>query len=130
MNTRLEAITNLTGSINLISKTISHLNEKRVTLEEKMIIRYFHEMSEKLALILSLFHRGEYQKELRVGDEILESINNLCLQNNPVVEELKKAIEYNWNYLEQYFEHGFYGRLVDEHKFLIKISSIIETIQP
>lgn len=129
MENKLIAIKKLTESIELISETLFLLKEKRITLEEKMIRFHLHELAENLAIALSLIHKEGYVEKLEIEASTIKNLNELAVAIDEVVTELKKAIEYNWNYLEQYFEHEFYGRLVNEHKFLVKINSIIESIQ-
>jgi hypothetical protein len=128
-----------------IDEVVGRLSEKRVTLEEKMIRSYFHQIAANLLGVCALLHRSlalattprgvESVEGADIGQEVNISrqvniadsatISAACqpfndfldrLESN--VDELLKALRYNLNYVEQYFEFNYYGKLTNEDKFL------------
>lgn len=129
-----------------IHEVVERFSEKRVTLEEKMIRSYFHEMAAVLFIINATVHRQMSQIYTRVGNqnqrkepadlpqgaartkETEESLNELAaaleelrgLQEKISVQlaDLLKVLAYNLNFMEQYFEYGFYTRINNDDNCL------------
>lgn len=100
------------------------LKDKRITLEEKMITRYLHYWSASLLKLLAVVH-----EDLAVGKGSLnkEEATSFISLNQSMLEalfELHKAIDYDLNYLEQYFEHGFFLRLEQELRFPERLTEL------
>jgi len=138
-----------------IDEVVGRLSEKRVTLEEKMIRSYFHQVSANLLELQALYNRalaaattpkgenpttgstdtGAYPKaplstsqSVQSGfkstintDQIKDTCENfdqLLMRIEPSIDELLKVLRHNLNYVEQYFEFNYYGKLTNEETFL------------
>jgi len=97
---------------------------KRTTLEEKMILRYLHTLIADYSLLLNGLHKAFASGEALPADAVLEDLRSLNLNVHRTAEELLKALRYNFNYVEQYFEFDFYARLSQEYKFLEELEQI------
>lgn len=120
----MEAIEAATGAILTISKTLLSLKDKRVTLEEKMIRTYLHGLAEGLASTLASLHKHYKDKNYDIEPGLINEFKQLALEIKTVSDSLAKIVDYNWNFLEQYFEHDFYSRLVNEHKFADRLETV------
>ncbi|MBK9144787.1 MAG: hypothetical protein IPM23_20020 [Candidatus Melainabacteria bacterium] len=116
----LETVKSLSAAADLIDETILSLLEKRATLEEKMIRRYLLRLAVRICTVRqSLYGKladpNQNLSPERTG-EPLNELTGLASEVNEVIGSLLKMIRYDWNFLEQYFEHEFYGRLINEHR--------------
>ena len=105
-----------------IGEALALLESKRATLEEKMIRRYFQAMSDRYGILL-----GRLQTIMDEGAapaELLGQLRKLSLEALAAVGELVKMINYNPNFLEQYYEHDFYRHLSDDCRFLERMEEI------
>ena len=125
----LETIKGITGSIELISEALLLMKDQRVTLEEKMIRNHLHELAENLANSLASIHCYFKTKNYDIEEKLIEDLNRLVQDIQSVVGELLKIIKYNWNFLEQYFEHEYFARLKNEHKFIERLNKITSSIE-
>ncbi|HEY9785891.1 MAG TPA: hypothetical protein V6D17_10850 [Candidatus Obscuribacterales bacterium] len=112
----------------LLVLALAKLAEKRVTLEEKMIAAYFHKWIRAAAHIIASIHEV-YGLEKKQEDQfILKEGQALISEMLDVLKEFHKTIDYSWNFLEQYYEHGFYARLQEELKFLERLDALKERV--
>lgn len=125
-------LSNLHAVAAQIERALAGLEGKRVTLEEKMIKAYLNELLIAIADYTSGTHRiiknGAFDIEIDAFDQLALLIADM----QPVFDELNKTIDYDWNFLEQYYEHEFYGRLSNEHRFkerLAELSVCVKQIQ-
>lgn len=125
----IEAIEAATGAILTISKTLLSLKDKRVTLEEKMIRKYLHGLAEGLATTLASLHRHFKDKSYDIEPGLIDEFKQLASEIKTVSDSLAKIVDYNWNFLEQYFEHDFYSRLVNEHKFADRLETVSKSLR-
>jgi hypothetical protein len=99
------------------------LADKRVTLEEKMIRSYLHNLSIESARLIATIHT--FTKDGAKGEsQIIDDISASASQIHAVLDQLLKVVRYNLNYLEQYFEHEFYIKLEQEHRFIERLSEL------
>jgi len=103
---------------------------KRTTLEEKMISSYFHKMIAGYAAILNRLHLLLCdRKEPLFNETGLESLRTLNLRVREVVGYLIKALRFNFNFVEQYYEYDFYTRLSQNERFLEDQDFILKQIE-
>lgn len=116
----LRAAGALSECLTSLTSAVSKLAEKRATLEEKMIKRYFHNLACEIADASSIVHRILSEEKESWSAENHESAMQLTTDILGRLQEFHKAIDYDWNYLEQYFEHGFYLELTENSQLLEK----------
>lgn len=126
-NARSELLLSLAKLLSLaalMETSLAGLEGKRVTLEEKMIKNYINALVIAIADYVSQAHsiinRGTFDIEKTTLDDLV----SLHADMQPVFEDLQNKIEYDWNFLEQYYEHAFYGRLSNEHRFKERIQAL------
>lgn len=110
-------LANLLSVASVIENCFAALEGKRITLEEKMIKAYCNEL---ICSIVDYVARS--QKIIKGGSFDIEKnfqndLEQLVAEMQPVFKELLKTIAYDWNFLEQYYEHDFFGKLSNEHRF-------------
>jgi hypothetical protein len=102
--------------INELSECLSTLARKRATLEEKIITRELHKLVASYGRLLAIVHH-----RLSTGDnpqeEMLEKVRTFNYEVRQQVERLLKALRYNLNYVEQYFEYDFSSNLSQNWRF-------------
>ncbi|HNB22111.1 MAG TPA: hypothetical protein PKZ32_06835 [Candidatus Melainabacteria bacterium] len=121
----LRAAGALSECLTSLTSAVSKLAEKRATLEEKMIKRYFHNLACEIADASSIVHRILSEEKESWSAENHESTMQLTTDILSRLQEFHKAIDYDWNYLEQYFEHGFYLELTENSQLLEKTCQIV-----
>ena len=102
----------------------TRLSEKRATLEEKMISSQLQQISAlclKIAGHAPLARHAESAGSACAG---LAELPTLCRQIKDQLQELLKIINYDLNFLEQYFEYDFNARLQYEHRFVERLTEI------
>lgn len=105
-------------------------SSKRTTLEEKMISSYFHKMVAGYAAILNKLHLQLCdRKEPLFNERGLESLRTLNLRVREAVGYLIKALRFNFNFVEQYYEYDFYTRLSQKELFLEDQEFILKQIE-
>jgi hypothetical protein len=125
------------GEAKFTAQVIAELDEalilfasKRTTLEEKMISSYFHKMAAGYAAILHKLHLQLCdRKEPLFNEAGLESLRTLNLRVREVVGYLVKALRFNFNFVEQYYEYDFYTRLSQNERFLEDQEVILKQIE-
>ena len=107
-----------------IDDALSILATKRTTLEEKIISQEMHALAAKLCLILNSIHSrlGENKSP---REDLLEKLRTLNFQVHETVEALLKALRYNLNFVEQYFEYNFAARLTNEWKYTAEAEALL-----
>ncbi len=121
----LRAASALSECLSSLTSATAKLAEKRATLEEKMIARYFHELAQEVSTASSIVHTIlSERKESWTGEDIDAAIE-LAASIKEKLQEFHKAIDYDWNYLEQYFEHGFYLELTESSHLLEKTRAFV-----
>lgn len=100
--------------------------QKRTTLEEKMIAKYFHELVERFAKLTGHIHRQLIllDDHKLPGQEARTALFELNTSVKCTVDELLKITRYNFNFLEQYFEHDYFESLVQKHQFMEALDSL------
>lgn len=133
-----------------IDEVVGRLSEKRVTLEEKMIRSYFHQVAANLLAACALLNRalaaattpgGDHNQvsaaDIIPGEKIatIEEIKQACGQVDlflcrlePNIDQLLKALRYDLNYVEQYFEFNYYAKLTNEDNFLQLSASLVSLL--
>ena len=137
-----------------IDEVVGRLSEKRVTLEEKMIRSYFHQVEANLLELSAWLNRAlalattpksgtSSENEQASADASVDSyktvtivtteeikaasvdLDQFLLRLEPEVDELLKALRYDLNFVEQYFEFNYYGKLTNEGSFLADSASLL-----
>lgn len=106
----------LASACRTIGEVIAALAEKRVTLEEKMMRAYLHEVVVESGRCMGILHTLTMDG-VTLDEHVLTTVQNLGTELSTALNELQKAIQHNLNYLEQYFEFDFNARLHNEYKF-------------
>lgn len=125
----LRAAGALSECLSSLTTAVAKLSEKRATLEEKMIKRYFHELAAEISTASSIIHAIlSAEKELWTSennDQTTQLTGDILSR----LQEFHKAIDYDWNYLEQYFEHGFYLELTENSHLLEKTREYVSKLK-
>ena len=109
-----------------IAESLALLAAKRTTLEEKIIKRELHNIARQYARLLVKLHDAlANDKEPPI--ELLEQLRTLNFRIHAVVGDLLRALKYNLNYVEQYFEFDFAARLSQEHQFAEDLNALVES---
>lgn len=106
-----------------VSDTVILLTDKRVTLEEKMIRRYLHEVCTIAAECIRSIHQLT-RDGATCADEILGELCAITEQTHGLLDELLKVAHYDLNFLEQYFEKEFYDNLISESRLIERFREI------
>jgi len=104
------------------------LSEKRVTLEEKMITLQLHRIS---ALCIRIARDAPLRlTQASAEGEVagLDQLRSLCQEMKDQLQELLKIINYDLNFLEQYFEFDFNARLQYEHRFVERLTEMAKSL--
>jgi len=128
-----------------INEVISRLTEKRVTLEEKMIRIYFHKLAANLVRCGASFHellaeaygdnttRNEQKTKMIVERAAgllsrAAALEELLAASESIIDDLIKILRYDLNFLEQYYEYGFYNKLTNESDLFGRSEQLLESI--
>lgn len=103
------------------------LTSKRVTLEEKMIRKELHDLIIQLGPIVSSIHANLATHAVPRA-EILEQLRTLNFSMRTEITRFLKALRYNFNYVEQYFEFDFCAKLREECRFSEEAASIMRKL--
>lgn len=120
----LTSLQKLLGATSIIEGALVALEGKRVTLEEKMIKAYLHQIIVCASELVRDIHQRLADDTFDIAVAPLTVLSDLAQEMESVFKELAKMIDYNLNYLEQYYEHEFYARLVNEHKFVDRLKDL------
>jgi hypothetical protein len=119
----MESASQVGNVISKVGEIVIILNDKRVTLEEKMIRMYLHDVAVTGAMIAGSLHAltrgGAYPDK-----QDLTNLESVLLELIGSLDELLKMARYDLNFLEQYFEHGYYQKLRYELCFVERLQSI------
>ena len=121
----LQQSENCSKNIMLICQSLLLLSQKRSTLEEKAIAAYFHEIVRESARLIDLLH-SEISNSKSIGETTVELLDRLRTVNEnlrSLIEELLKILNYDFNFLEQYFEYDYCNHLL-ERKELDELQQI------
>lgn len=118
----------LAAIISKIGTTTILLSEKRVTLEEKMLRRYLHELAIIAAQLIADLHAST-ASGAKSETFLFSEIAVVSGEVNTALDELLKVVSYNLNFLEQYFEHDFYDKLVNEYKFVDRFNALAKSLK-
>ena len=125
----LESIKQIDRSVEVITETLLLLKDKRVTLEEKMIRDYLHQLAEKLANTTASIHRFFRLKNYDIEEDLVIKIAELAKEIEGETRRLLKIVNYDLNFLEQYFEHDYFAQLNNELRFLERLESLTEKLK-
>ncbi len=118
------ALAKVLGCASLMERALAGLEGKRVTLEEKMIRTYLIGSISAICEYVSSVHSKFDNTTCDIDVDVLTRLDSLTQEMEPVFQELVRTIEYDWNYLEQYYEHDFYARLSNEYKFKERLQEL------
>jgi len=110
----------------LTDESLLILNQKRRTLEEKAISKYFHRLSRANANIIAQLHSRIYEHD-SIDENTVEQLHRLRTVNENVrscVAELLKILKYDFNYLEQYYEYDYCARLLNNEEMVASLERI------
>jgi len=113
----------LASAAKTICNCLAALSSKRLTLEEKLIGKYLHSVIAECGKALTAIH-WRLAKEQDLPQPALEELRKETELLNGDARELEKIIDYDLNFLEQYFEHDFYTRLANERRYLEKLRDL------
>lgn len=125
----LRAARALSECLSSLTTAACKLAEKRATLEEKMMARYFHELAQEISTASSIVHAILSERKETWTDENNAAAMELTASIMERLQEFHKAIDYDWNYLEQYFEHGFYLELTESSHLLEKTRAFVDKLK-
>ena len=111
-----------------IDDALSVLAAKRTTLEEKIISQELHNLCAHYCTLLASVHlqlAGGQEPAL----EALEGWRTLNFHVHETIAFLLKALRYNLNFVEQYFEFNFCARLTNEWKFAQEAQRLSELVK-
>lgn len=116
------------GIVASIDDVLLLLCSKRVTLEEKMIAAYFHDLTVKFASLLERLHHklseSINEDSGLPAQEVRTQLFDVNTRIKDTVDELLKIARYNFNFLEQYFEYDYLESLTQKHKFKEALESL------
>lgn len=107
-----------------IENCFAALEGKRITLEEKMIKTYCNDLLVEIVDYVARSQRIIKSGAFDIDQSAKKELEQLSTDMQPVFKELLKTIAYDWNFLEQYYEHDFYGRLANEYQFTERLRSM------
>lgn len=128
-----------------INEIVSRMTEKRVTLEEKMIRTYFHQLAANLVSCAAAIHQSlanaygdgttrheqKTQAIVALASELLNlsnALEELLAASEVIVDDLLKILRYDLNFLEQYYEYGLYTKLTNECDFVSQSQELLQRI--
>lgn len=125
----LPELSNLSKINEQIGEALTSLSEKRVTLEEKMIRMYLHQLAAQSGDVIREAHLLLTSQSEAMTDSMLDELRSLTSEVLAVVAELLKMIRYDLNFLEQYYEYDFYSRLQNDCHFVERMAQIASRLQ-
>lgn len=97
----------------LLDECLLLLSSKRRTLEEKIIIKYFQELACSIAGIIKGLHMCMLRTPIiEPSQHDLERLQTVNEKLSRILSDLLKILNYDFNFLEQYFEHDFSSSLL------------------
>lgn len=111
-----------------VSDALTLLASKRTTLEEKMIRQELHSLLSNYGEILNILHAR--LSEMDCPDAAyIEDLRTMNFRVREEMAKLLKALRYNFNYVEQYFEFDFCAHLQQECRFTEEAKRIVQSIK-
>jgi hypothetical protein len=99
-----------------IAEALQLLLQKRITLEEKMIRAHYLQLAQTQSEILKrLFFCILNQDKTIVESKIIAELTEVNEKILAGLDDLLKAARYDFNFLEQYFEHDFCEELAESN---------------
>lgn len=123
LESAMRAANGLTNLSSTIVEIVLELANKRVTLEEKMIKVYLHELAVVASHLVAVLHSITRDGAKSESDVIAE-VAQITQEAQASVDELLKIIRYDLNFLEQYFEKDFYDKMALEHKYVERLQNL------
>ncbi|MBX3075508.1 hypothetical protein KF707_07660 [Candidatus Obscuribacterales bacterium] len=117
-------LANLLSVASDIQNCFAALEGKRITLEEKMIKTYSNDLIVNIVDYVARSQMIIKSNAFDIEQSVQKELEQLVADMQPVFKELLKTIAYDWNFLEQYYEHDFFGRLANEHRFNERLGSM------
>lgn len=111
-----------------VTDCLALLASKRVTLEEKMIRQELHALVSAYGEIISLLH-DRLPKSEEPDWFLLERVRWLNFAVHQEIAQFLKALRYNFNFVEQYFEFDFCARLREECGFSQQAADIVQALR-
>jgi hypothetical protein len=111
-----------------ITHCLALLASKRVTLEEKMISQELHALVSNYGEILALVH-AQLATGAKPDWPTLERLRTMNFHVKEEIGVFLKALRYNFNYVEQYFEFNFCARLREECGFSTESAEILTKLK-
>jgi hypothetical protein len=142
----LACVKELLAVVDLIGDAISNIANKRITLEEKMIRNALHDLAAETSTSVAAIHKvlkptgSKSHEPVTVTVSLptspdsglpraaLDELFALTSEMHACFKELVKIINYDLNFLEQYYEHGFYGRLINENRFQTRLQEVMKQL--
>lgn len=111
-----------------VSDCLTLLASKRTTLEEKIIRKELHALlacyGEVLAILHSRLANGDTPEAAQI-----ERLRTLNFNVREETTKFLKALRYNFNYVEQYFEFDYCAHLTEECRFSEEAAEIVKAIK-
>jgi hypothetical protein len=104
--------------IDKVSESLLLLAGKRATLEEKIIARQLKSIASALASLLKEIFIALADAKAVAFEDALGALRETNLKLDEALSEFLKIARYDPNFLEQYFEHDFCRRLLEDDRFL------------
>lgn len=115
--------------ITAISRSVFVLKQKRTTLEEKAIMRYLHQCTNLIGLIIAKLHFAfANNKENTLNQINVELLRSTTVDLRTRVDELLKILHYNFNFLEQYFEYDYVNKLTNESLAVENLQAVYDSM--
>lgn len=111
-----------------IDEALALLAVKRTTLEEKIISKELHSLASMYSRVLVIAH-SKLADAANPGVEPLEKLRTTNFRVHEQIDQLLKALRYNLNYVEQYFEFNFCARLTQDYKFVDEIQDVVRILE-
>ncbi len=120
-----------TSNLGLIDESVILLSQKRSTLEERAIAKYFHKLCCAYSCIIKSIHlhmsnEREFEEPSKPLIERLRTVNENVAS---CVNDLLKIQKYNANFLEQYFEYDYCSKLLDNQELLGDLEALDKEFQ-
>ncbi len=129
----LVCVEELLAVISLIDQSVLAIQDKRVTLEEKMIRSYLHELASEICDVTRSIHmslaREVSSRSFDIEKHCVEQLKSMAAEMTSVLADFHKIAVYDWNFLEQYYEHSFLGKLRYEHSFVERMQVLKASLQ-
>ena len=124
----LDLIENLLSIVTRVDRTTLALNEKRITLEDRMVRHSLHRLCSSISGLVAELHKSLsiciQSKTFDIESETIQSASLLAHEIAESLSEFHRIVEYDWNFLEQYYIHGFAAKLSNEYRFDERVDAV------